>query len=490
MIDTLQTLTAIRDAVASKQASAADVTRAFLDRIEQHNGALHAFGETYAPRAMQRAAAVDEGRVTGPLAGVPIALKDNMCTGFGHTTCSSKMLQNFQAPYDATVVERLEAAGAVVLGKTNIDEFAMGSSTEHSASGRTKNPWDTARVPGGSSGGATAAVAAGLAPAALGSDTGGSIRQPAALCGVVGLKPTYGLVSRYGLIAFASSLDQIGPITRNVEDAALLLNAIAGHDPRDSTSAPESISGPIPDYTADLHTPPHTLRLGLAKQYMGEGNAPAVNRMLDRAVDFYRAQGAEIVEVDLPHTQYGIPVYYIVAPAEASSNLARYDGIHFGHRAKQADDLIDLYAASRSEGFGDEVKRRIMLGTYVLSSGYYDAYYLRALKVRRLLLNDLLAAFERCDAILCPATPGPAFGAGEKADDPLQMYMNDVYTVSANLAGIPAISIPGGFAEVDGRQLPLGLQLMGPTFSEAKLLRIASIFERGHDFTTRRPALD
>ena len=486
---TQSTLTELRDAIAAGQITATDATHAFLDRIAAHDGAIQAYNETYADRALQRAAAVDAGEVAGPLAGVPIALKDNMCTTYGATTCSSKMLADFHAPYDATVVQKLEAAGAIVLGKTNLDEFAMGSSTENSAMRTTKNPWDTTRVPGGSSGGSAAAVAAGLASAALGSDTGGSIRQPAALCGVVGLKPTYGLVSRFGLVAFASSLDQIGPFTRTVEDTALLLNVIAGHDRRDSTSAPQSVSGALPDYTADLGKPIENLRLGIAKQYMGEGNDPAVSRMLDKAIAFYREQGTQIVDVDLPHTEYGIPVYYIVAPAEASSNLARYDGVHYGHRTAEAEDLIDLYAASRSEGFGDEVKRRIMLGTFALSSGYHDAYYLRALKVRRLILNDFVTAFGQCDAIICPATPGPAFGIGEQSDDPLTMYMNDVYTVTANLAGIPGISIPGGFVETDGKPLPLGLQLLGPTFSEARLLQIASQFEAAHDFSQRRPAL-
>ncbi len=483
---TQATMTELRDAVADKSVSAVELTRAYLERIEAHDGHVRAYNETYADRAIERAEAVDRGEVTGVLAGVPIALKDNLCTTWGHTTCSSNILKNFRAPYNATVVEKLEAAGAVVLGKTNLDEFAMGSSTENSGFKPTKNPWDTGRVPGGSSGGSAAAVAADLCAAAFGSDTGGSIRQPAALCGVVGLKPTYGLISRFGLVAFASSLDQIGPFTHTVEDAAVLLNVIAGHDPRDSTSADPDTSGPIPDYTANLDRPIEGLKLGIAKQYMGEGNDPAVAKMIDDAIAMYKDMGATIVEVDLPHTEYGIPTYYIVATAEASSNLARYDGVHYGHRTEAPDDLIDLYSASRAEGFGDEVKRRIMLGTYALSSGYYDAYYLRALKVRRLIKNDFDAAFAQCDAIVCPTTTGPAFKFGEKTDDPLSMYLNDVYTVNANLAGIAGISVPGGFTEVDGKTLPLGLQLLGPTFSEPTLLRAANMYEKSNNFGNTR----
>ncbi len=481
MDPTRQTVSSIRQAIATGETTAAAVTRAYLDRIERLDPTVRAYHETYPERALERAAAVDRGEVSGPLAGVPIALKDNLCSTFGRTTCSSRMLADFRAPYTATVVEKLEAAGAVVLGKTNLDEFAMGSSTENSAIGPTRNPWDTRRVPGGSSGGSAAAMAADLCAAAIGSDTGGSIRQPAALCGVVGVKPTYGLVSRFGLVAFASSLDQIGPITRSLEDAACLMNVLAGHDPRDSTSADRETSGPIPDYTADLDLPLDRLRLGIAKQYMGAGNDPAVTAMLEGAIDVYRDAGAEIVEVDLPHTDYGIPTYYIVATAEASSNLARYDGVHYGHRAAEATDLIDLYAASRAEGFGEEVKRRIMLGTYALSSGYYDAYYLRALKVRRLIKRDFDEAFGRCEAILCPTAPNPPFRFGERTDDPLSMYLSDIYTVNCNLAGIAGLSLNGGFAEIDGRRLPLGLQLIGPAFSEARLFRIARQFEKAHE---------
>jgi aspartyl-tRNA(Asn)/glutamyl-tRNA(Gln) amidotransferase subunit A len=481
---TQHTMVELAGAIRDKRVSAAEATAAYQKRIDALNGTLHAYHELYADRARQRAAAVDRGEVTGPLAGVPIAIKDNLCTTWGHTTCSSKMLANFQAPYDATVVAKLEAAGAVILGKTVLDEFAMGSSTENSGVGPSRNPWDTTCVPGGSSGGSAAAMAAGLCAAALGSDTGGSIRQPAALCGIVGLKPTYGRVSRYGLVAFASSLDQIGPMTRTVGDAALLLSVIAGRDERDATSADVAVE---PDL-ADVERPVEGLRIGLARQYMSDSNDPAVTAAVEQACAVYRAAGASIVEVDLPHTEYGIPTYYIVCTAEASSNLARYDGVHYGHRSAKAEDLIDLYARSRAEGFGDEVKRRIMLGTYVLSSGYYDAYYLRALKVRRLIKGDFDRAFEKVDVILCPTTTGPAFTFGEKTDDPLSMYLNDVYTVNCNLAGIPGVSLQAGFATRQGKPMPIGIQLLGPVFSEARLLRIARMYERATDHHTKRPA--
>jgi aspartyl-tRNA(Asn)/glutamyl-tRNA(Gln) amidotransferase subunit A len=479
------TLIELRDAIAARKVSAVEAARAFLARIEQDNPRLHAYDEVYARRALERAQAVDEGRVGGLLAGVPVALKDNLCTDFGRTTCGSKMLADFRAPYTATAVARLEQAGAVVLGKTVMDEFAMGSSTENSAVGPARNPWDPARVPGGSSGGSAVAVAAGLCSAALGSDTGGSIRQPSAYCGVVGLKPTYGRVSRWGLVAFASSLDQIGPIGHSVADVALLLEVIGGHDPLDSTSADR----PVPDYLQQLDEPLAGARIGLARQYLSDANEPAVAQAMDQAVAVFRDRGARIVEVDLPHTAYGIPTYYIVATAEASSNLARYDGVHYGHRSTEAQDLIDLYARSRAEGFGAEVKRRIMLGTYVLSSGYYDAYYLRALKARRLIRNDFDAAFTQCDAILCPTTTGPAFRFGAHSADPLAMYLNDVYTVNCNLAGIPGISLPMGFTAGDqgSPALPLGVQVFGPLFEEAKLLRIARMFEAATDFHRRRP---
>ena len=479
---TNMTVTELRDAIAAKQLSAVEATRGFLDRIHANNPYLNAFYDTYTERALQRAAAVDAGEVTGALAGVPIAIKDNLCTTFGRTTCSSRMLENFRAPYTATAVEKLEAAGAVVLGKTVLDEFAMGSSTENSAFGVVRNPWNTDCVPGGSSGGSAVAVAAQLAAAGIGSDTGGSIRQPAALCGVVGMKPTYGRISRWGLIAFASSLDQIGPFTHTVTDAAAMLQAMAGQDPLDSTSAPVD----VPDYTAQLDEPIAGLRIGLAKQYMAEGNHPAVTAAVNDAVEVYQRAGATVVEVDLPHTDYGIPVYYIVATAEASSNLARYDGVHYGYRAKDPDDLIDLYARSRAEGFGEEVQRRIMLGTYALSSGYHDAYYVRALKVRRLIMQAFIDVFTRCHVILCPTSTGPAFRIGEKADDPLTMYLNDIYTVNGNLTGLPGISLPAGLSD---EGLPVAVQLFGPAFEEARLLRAARMYEAGTEHHRLRPRL-
>ncbi len=472
----------LRDAIASKRVSAVEAVRAYLGRIAELDGSLHCYLETFADRAVARAAEVDAGRITGLLAGVPVSIKDNLCTDQGHTTCSSRMLANFKSPYSATVIRRLEAAGAIVLGKTNLDEFAMGSSTENSAMGATKNPWDPSRVPGGSSGGSAAAVAAKLCAGSLGSDTGGSIRQPAAYCGVVGIKPTYGRVSRHGLVAYGSSLDQVGPITHTVADAALLLQIIAGHDPLDSTCA----TLPVPEYAATVNEPITGLRIGIARQYLSDANDPTMAQAVNLAIDLYKAAGATMVEVDLPHTEYGIPTYYIVAPAEASSNLARYDGVHYGHRAAQADDLFDLYARSRAEGFGDEVKRRIMLGNYVLSSGYYDAYYTKALKVRRLIKNDFDVAFtpgpKGCDAILCPPTTGPAFRFGDSGDDPLKMYLEDIYTVTANLAGIPGIVVPFIRTEVEGKALPLGIQLLGPVYQEEKLLRIARMLENAAGF--------
>jgi aspartyl-tRNA(Asn)/glutamyl-tRNA(Gln) amidotransferase subunit A len=484
------TLLEVRDAVARREVSATQLVRGYLDRIERLNADLSAYCEVYADRALARASAVDRGEFAGkPLAGVPIAIKDVLCTDYGHTRCSSKMLENFRAPYTATAVRRLEDAGAIVLGKTNMDEFAMGSSTENSAFVTSRNPWDTSRVPGGSSGGAASAMAADLCAGSIGSDTGGSIRQPAALCGVVGVKPTYGRISRWGLIAFASSLDQIGPFTHTLADAALLLSVMMGHDPLDATSA----DVPVPQDLADVDAAPtprgDRLRIGIARQYLSDANDPAVTRAMDQAVAVYRDAGAEIVEIDLPHTEYGIPVYYIVATAEASSNLARYDGVHYGRRAAGAEDLLDLYSRSRAEGFGAEVKRRIMLGTYALSSGYYDAYYNRALKVRRLIKNDFDAGFAECDAILCPTTTGPAFRIGDKSDDPLAMYLNDVYTVNCNLAGIAGVSVQAGVVEVDGKALPVGVQLLGPAFGESNLLRIARVYERATGHCARRPAL-
>ncbi|MGC8559413.1 MAG: Asp-tRNA(Asn)/Glu-tRNA(Gln) amidotransferase subunit GatA [Phycisphaerae bacterium] len=470
--------------IASRDIKAVDAAHAYLNRVKTLDTKLHAFNEIYADDLSAAAEALDRaldaGAKPGPLTGVPIALKDNLCTLQGHTTCSSKMLQNFRSPYDATVVTRLKAAGALVVGKTNLDEFAMGSSTENSAFGPTRNPWNPHYVPGGSSGGSAAAVAARMCAAALGSDTGGSIRQPAALCGIVGLKPTYGLVSRYGLVAFASSLDQIGPMTRDVRDAALFLNVIAGPDTKDSTSWPQT----PPDYLRDIDRPPEKIRIGLPKEFFSDGLSPEVSKAIHAAVDFFRSHGAEIVEVSLPHTRYGIAAYYVIAPAEASSNLARYDGVHYGHRTAHAEDMIDLYAASRAEGFGPEVQRRIMLGTYALSSGYYDAYYLRAQKVRQLIKEDFDHAFKACDVIISPTTPDVAFELGAKSGDPLAMYLCDVFTVTCNIAGIPGMSLPCGFS-LSG--LPIGMQLLGPLFSESSLLRLARFYETAHDWHRRKP---
>lgn len=476
----------LAEKIARREIKAVDATSAFLGQIQAYDSALHAYNETYADGAMQQAAAIDSalnrGEKPGILAGVPIALKDNLCTVHGRTTCSSKMLQNFHSPYDATVVKRLRSAGAVFVGKTNLDEFAMGSSTENSAFGPTRNPWNTKCVPGGSSGGSAAAVAGRLCAAALGSDTGGSIRQPAALCGIVGLKPTYGLVSRYGLVAFASSLDQIGPMTRDVRDAALLLNAIAGPDVKDSTSWPQT----PPDYLQNLETSPEKIRIGLPKEFFSDGLSAEVSAAVHKAVDFYRSHGADVVEVSLPHTKYGIAAYYVIAPAEASSNLARYDGVHYGHRTDRAVDLYELYAASRAEGFGPEVQRRIMLGTYALSSGYYDAYYLRAQKVRQLIKEDFDRAFERCDVIISPTTPDVAFDLRAKSNDPLAMYLCDVFTVTCNIAGIPGMNIPCGFSSTG---LPIGMQMLGPVFSEATMLRLGRLYEAAHDWHRRKPSI-
>jgi aspartyl-tRNA(Asn)/glutamyl-tRNA(Gln) amidotransferase subunit A len=481
------TLLEARNAIAGKAISSVELTRQALDRIDKLEPKILAFNSLYADRALQMAKDVDEGKRSGPLAGVPIALKDNLCTSYGTTTCSSKMLENFKAPYDATVCKKLEAAGAVVVGKTNLDEFAMGSSTENSAFKTTRNPWDTTRVPGGSSGGSAAALAAGMCCASIGSDTGGSIRQPASLCGIVGLKPTYGRVSRYGLVAFASSLDQIGPFGHTVPDVALLMNVISGRDPKDSTS----VDKPVPDYLKKIDEPLKGVRIGIAKEYqLAGGMDPQVKSAVDAAITKYREMGASIVDVSLPHTEYGIAAYYVIAPCEASSNLARYDGVHFGHRTKQpVKDIIELFSKSRAEGFGDEVQRRIMIGTYALSSGYYDAYYLRALKVRALIKRDFDQAFEKCDVIVCPTSPTPAFKAGEKTGDPLQMYLCDVFTVTCNIAGIAGVSLPCGFTSGD-KPLPIGLQLLGPTFGEEKLLRIARMYEAATEWNKQRPIVE
>jgi len=476
----------IREAIRRGELSAAEATEACLAAIDRTDAKVRAFLSTDAAAARRRAQQIDQrlkaGETPGLLAGVPVAVKDNMCTADGQpTTCASRILEGWKAPYDAHVVERLLAEGAVIVGKTNLDEFAMGSSTENSGFEATRNPWDVNCVPGGSSGGSAAAVAARMVPVALGSDTGGSIRQPAALCGVVGMKPTYGRVSRYGLVAFASSLDQIGPLGRTVEDAALLLQATAGHDPRDSTSVPE----PIPDYLATLEDPVEPLRIGVPKEFLGEGLDPEVEGAVREALRVYERLGATLVELSLPHsTDYAVAAYYMVATSEASSNLARYDGVHYGYRSSDHTDMIDMYMRTRAQGFGDEVKRRIMLGTYALSAGYYDAYYKKALKVRRLIREDYEAAFKRVDVILGPTSPTPAFRLGEKRDDPLTMYLCDVYTVSCNLAAIAGISIPCGFTKAG---LPVGLQILGDVFTEEKLLRVARMYERETDWVAHVP---
>ncbi|HZP60414.1 MAG TPA: Asp-tRNA(Asn)/Glu-tRNA(Gln) amidotransferase subunit GatA [Opitutaceae bacterium] len=472
--------------LAAKKLSSVELMQAVLARTKAVEPAVQAFNSYDEADALAQARASDArraaGQARGPLDGIPIGMKDVISVAGQPLTASSKMLANFVSPYDATVTRRLKEAGAICWGRLNLDEFAMGSSTENSAFKTTANPWDPTRVPGGSSGGSAAAVAAGEAIATLGSDTGGSIRQPAALCGVVGLKPTYGLVSRYGLIAFASSLDQIGPFGRTVEDAAILLRAIAGHDPQDSTS----FKAEIPDYRAELAKRKGPWKLGIAKEYFGEGLDPEVGAAVQAAIDYYQKSGCEIREVSLPHTKHAVAVYYIIATAECSSNLARYDGIRYGHRAKSAADAVDLYFQSRAEGFGAEVKRRIILGTYVLSSGYYDAYYLRAQKVRTLIRQDFLDAYKEVDAILTPTSPTPAFKRGEKAADPLAMYLSDIYTIGVNLAGLPGVSVPCGFSKTG---LPIGLQIIGRPFEEAELLAIARAYEQGHDWNTQHPQL-
>jgi aspartyl-tRNA(Asn)/glutamyl-tRNA(Gln) amidotransferase subunit A len=480
-----QPITQLAAALEAKTLSSVELTRAVIARTKAVEPRVHAFNSFDEADALAQAAASDArraaGQARGPLDGIPIGLKDVIAVAGQPLTASSKMLANFVSPYDATVTAKLKNAGAVLWGRLNCDEFAMGSSTENSAFGPTFNPWDTTRVPGGSSGGSAAALAAGEAIATLGSDTGGSIRQPAALCGVVGLKPTYGLVSRYGLIAFASSLDQIGPFARTVEDAAIVLGAIAGHDERDSTS----FQTEIPDYRAELKKRKGPWRLGIPKEYFGEGLDPEIGAAVEQAIAFYKKQGCEIKEVSLPHTRYCLDTYYVLATAEASSNLARYDGIRYGHRSKTATDIVDLYFQSRAEGFGAEVKRRIILGTYVLSSGYYDAYYLRAQKVRTLIRQDFLNAFREVDALLTPTSPMPAFKLGEKAD-PLALYLCDIYTIGVNLAGLPGISVPCGFTKSG---LPIGAQLIGQPFREAELLAIANAYERDHEWNAKHPIL-
>jgi len=491
MSPTESTAREVRDAVAHRRVSAREVVEASLASIERLDPQVHAFLSVDAEGARRRADDLDRrlqaGETPGLLAGLPVAIKDNLCTADGQaTTCASRILEGWRAPYNAHVVERLLAEGAIVVGKTNLDEFAMGSSTENSAYGTTRNPWAPDRVPGGSSGGSAAAVAARMVALAVGSDTGGSIRQPAALCGVVGVKPTYGRVSRYGLIAFASSLDQIGPIARTVGAAALLLQATAGHDARDSTSVSPA-DQPLPDYLATLEQPIQGLRIGLPKQFFAAGLDAEVEASVREALRVYERLGATLHDVDLPcATDYAIATYYIVATSEASSNLARYDGVHYGHRSHDHTDMIDMYMRSRAEGFGDEVKRRIMLGTYALSSGYYDAYYKKALQVRRLIRRDYEQAFRQVDCLMGPTSPTAAFRIGERAADPLAMYLSDIYTVSCNLAAIAGLSVPCGFTQAG---LPVGLQILTDVFTEDRLFRIARMYEREVDWASRAPAL-
>jgi len=476
----------LRGGIAAGRVKTVGAVEAVFESIKKHEPIVGAYISTFEEKALAKAAEVDDrisaGRKAGQLAGVPVAIKDNMCTVFGATTCASKILQNFHSPYNATVVEKLLTADAVIVGKTNMDEFAMGSSTETSALKQTVNPWDSSRVPGGSSGGSAAAVAGRLCFASLGSDTGGSIRQPASFCGVVGLKPTYGRVSRFGLVAYGSSLDQIGPITRTVADCALMMNVIAGHDPADSTSVDEE-NAPACDYLEKLNEPIRDLKVAIVPKFYTGAEKSVINA-LNKALNVYKELGAEIIEVEMPHLDYAIAAYYVIATAEASSNLARYDGVHYGHRSEKAADYIEVYTKSRAEGFGKEVKRRIMLGTYALSAGYYDAYYLKALKVRNLIRNDFIRVFERCDCIMMPVSPTTAFEIGEKIDNPLKMYLSDIYTISANLAGVPAVSIPCGF---DENNLPIGLQIIAPAFAEEKLLRIARMHEKQTGWHLKKP---
>jgi len=462
-------------AIREKRISSRELTKILLERIDSHNPALNAYITVLHERALAEASARDgemaRGTVRGPLHGVPVGLKDIFCTKGIRTTCGSRILHNFDPPYDATVTRKILSAGAVLLGKQNMDEFAMGSSTETSFFGPTRNPWAPDRAPGGSSGGTAAAVAAGLCYAGVGTDTGGSIRQPASLCGVVGMKPTYGRVSRYGMIAFASSLDQAGPVTRSVDDAAAMLSVIAGHDPSDSTS----VDLPVPDFPAAARREVRGLRIGLPREYFPGGLDPSVKGSMEQAVRALSAAGAEPVEISLPHTEYALATYYIIAPAEASSNLARYDGVRYGYRAEGAKGLIEMMSRSRSEGFGAEVQRRIMIGTYALSAGYYDAFYGKAQKVRTLLRRDFTEAFAKVDLVLTPTSPTPAFRLGEKVDDPLTMYLSDIFTIPCNLAGIPGISVPCGRSP---EGLPIGVQLLGRHFDEETLLAAAGAVER------------
>ena len=475
----------LHDLLARKEITSRELTESVLKRVEEVEARIHAYITLTPEMALEQAAAADlriQKGEAGPLTGIPLAVKDVICTQGVRTTCGSRILENFIAPYDATVTEKLKAAGAVFIGKTNMDEFAMGSSTENSFYGPTRNPWDLDRIPGGSSGGSAAAVAADECIVSLGSDTGGSIRQPAACCGVVGMKPTYGRVSRYGLVAFASSLDQIGPFSKDVRDTALLLNAISGHEPRDSTS----VDLPVPDYTRALGDDVRGMVLGVPQETLGKGIDPEVAGSVREAIDVLRRLGAKTVDVSLPHSDYALAVYYIIAPCEASSNLARYDGVKYGFRAGGTEDLLDMYQETRWQGFGAEVKRRIMLGTYALSAGYYEAYYLKASRVRTLIRKDFEEAFQRCDVLILPTAPTPAFRLGEKVDDPLQMYLSDIFTIPCNLAGLPGLSLPCGFT---GEGLPIGLQILGNFFQEEKILRVGWAFEQNTEHHRRKPIL-
>lgn len=468
-----------------KEISAVELCQVHLDRMDALEDTIHAYitmaKETALEQARKVDAKVQQGESLGPLAGIPIAVKDNICTKDIRTTCASKILYHFIPPYNATVYEKILAANMVMVGKTNMDEFAMGSTTENSGFYNTNNPWDTQRVPGGSSGGSAAAVAAGEATVSLGSDTGGSIRQPASLCGVVGMKPTYGAVSRYGLVAFASSLDQIGPLARDVRDCTNLLQVIVGHDPKDSTSA----STGYQDYAAFLNQDIKGLRIGVPREYMGEGIEPGVRAVVEEAMKVFANLGAMVEETTLPHVDYAVPCYYIIAPAEASSNLARYDGVRYGYRVENPTDILDMFVRTRSQGFGAEVKRRIMLGTYALSSGYYDAYYLKALKVRALIKQDFDQAFEKFDVLLSPTSPMPAYAKGEKLADPLQMYLSDITTIPVNLAGLPGISVPAGLLG----NLPVGIQLVAKPFAEGQIIKAAYAFEQSTDHHQKKPSL-
>lgn len=478
-----KTLAQLSQALHSKSISSVELTEHYLKRIEQFDGALNSFITVAPELALSQAKAADQRLADGSataLTGIPLAHKDLFCTQGLRTSCGSKMLDNFIAPYESTVTKHFIDAGAVTLGKTNLDEFAMGSSTESSFYGPTRNPWDTERVPGGSSGGSAAAVAARLCAAATGTDTGGSIRQPAGFTALTGLKPTYGRVSRWGMIAYASSLDQGGPMARTAEDCALMMQVMAGFDAKDSTS----VDQPVADYSANLNDSLKGLRIGLPKEYFAGGLDAATANAIQAAVEQFQALGAEVKEISLPNAELAIPAYYVIAPAEASSNLSRFDGVRFGYRCEHPADLTDLYKRSRGEGFGAEVKRRIMVGAYALSAGYYDAYYLQAQKIRRLIKNDFIAAYEQVDVILCPTSPTPAFKIGEKINDPVSLYLTDIYTITANLAGVPGIALPAGFAN----GLPLGMQLLGPYFSEARLLNIAHQYQQVTDWHRRTPA--